>query len=190
MASAVDICNRALQKLGQPRITSLSDNSVAARACSTAYDPRRLALLRKHRWSFAIQRFQLPASATPPTFGPLNAYPLPSGWLKVLPPDPIQNTNDRDWIIEGGAILSDWAPPLSVKIVMNVTDTTLMDPLFCEALSADISVEMCEALTQSNTKKQAALVDLKTAIEEAKKANAIEQVPVVSNDDTWITMRG
>lgn len=185
----VDICNRALQKLGQPRITSLSDQSVSARACATAYDPRRKALLRRHRWSFAIQRFQIAADANPPAFGPANSFTLPNGCLKVLAPDVIQNTNDRDWIIEGGKLLTSQASPINLRCVMNITDTTLMDPLFQEALAADMASEMCEALTQSNTKKQSALADLKTALDEAKKANAIEQVAQVPFEDTWITAR-
>lgn len=196
MASVVEIANRALQILGAGRITSLTDQSKNARAISNAYFPVRDALLRAHRWNFAIQRFMLAPSATAPAFGPTNAFPLPTGWLHVLPPDPQYNTNDRDWIIEGGSILSNQtfqgnpaAVSLGVRIVMKIEDPNQMDPLFREALSATLAEELAEELTQSNTKRQYAAEKRKAAISEAKKTNAIENVPQVAPDDPWITAR-
>lgn len=189
MAAEVDICNRALQKLGAARITALTDQSVNARACSTAYAICRDDLLREHPWNFAIQRFQLAASATTPAFGPANAYPLPTGWLRVLPPDPFQNTNDRDWIIEGGQLLTDDPSPLNIRIVMQVTDPNLMDVTFREALASKLAYELAEPLTQSNTKKQAAAAMFKDDIAQARKVNAIEKVPQAAVEDTWITSR-
>lgn len=189
MAAEVDICNRALQKLGAARITALTDQSVNARACSLAYATCRDDLLREHPWNFAIQRLQLAANATAPAFGPANAYPLPTGWLRVLPPDPFQNTNDRDWIIEGNQLLTDEGSPLNLRLVMQVTDPNLMDVTFREALSSKLAFELAEQLTQSNTKKQAAFQMLKEDISDARKVNAIEKVPQASFDDTWISSR-
>lgn len=189
MASSTDICNRALQKLGAARINSLTDQSTNARACALAYDSCRQDLLREHPWNFAIQRAQLAADATPPAFGYANSFTLPTGWLRVLPPDPVQNFNDRDWVIEGGKLLTNDASPLDVRCVMDITDTTIMDIAFREALSAKLSMELCELLTQSNTKKQAALLDYKESISDARKVNAIEKVPQQSPWDTWLTER-
>ena len=189
MASVVDICNRALQKLGAPPIQSLGDASVSARALSIAYDPVRKAVLRAHPWNFATQRFQLAADATPPLFDYTNAITLPTGWLRVLPPDPKANVNDRDWIIEGNTLLTDDAVPLNLRCIMDVSDTTLMDPCFEEALSAKLAFELCEQITQSNEKKQGCAGDYKNAIEDAKKCNAIEKVPQEACDGTWITSR-
>jgi hypothetical protein len=190
VASVVDICNRALQKLGAIRIDSITDTgSLAARELNAAFEFIRDSELRDHPWNFAIQRFQLAASGTAPSFGPSNAYPLPTGWMRVLSPDPRFNGNDRDWIIEGNSILSDDDSPLDVRCVMQVTDTTKMDPLFREALSARIAYELCEKLTQSNEKRQAAAADYKEIISRAKKVNAIEKVPEEPVDDTFITCR-
>ena len=56
MASEVDICNRALSKLGAARITSLTEDSVNARACNAMYESVRDAELRAHPWNFAMKR--------------------------------------------------------------------------------------------------------------------------------------
>lgn len=189
MATEIDICNRALQKLGASRITSLHDQSVNARACLTAYFVCRDQLLRTHPWNFAIQRFQLAASTTAPAFGPTVSYPLPTGWMRVLAPDKLQNFNNRDWIIEAGCILTSDSAPLDVRCVMKIEDTNLMDVTFREALASKLALELCESLTQSNVKKQACADDFKNAISEAKKANAIEKVPQSAPEDKWITTR-
>ena len=189
MQSVVDICNRALQKLGAARIQSLGDSSVNARACAIAYDPIRKALLRAHPWNFAIKRFQLAADAEAPLFAYSSAITLPTGWLKVLPPDPNENMNTRDWIIEGDQLLTNDTVPLNLRCVMDISDSTAFDPLFCEALASKLALELCESLTQSNTKKADMATDFKQTMAEARKANAIEKVPAEACDGTWITAR-
>jgi hypothetical protein len=188
--SVTDICNRALSKLGAGRISAITDQSVAARACQACYDILRRAELRIHPWNFAIERFQLAASATAPAFGPARAFPLPTGWLRVLPPDSKANLNDRDWIIERGSILTDYTAPLEVRCVMDIEDTTLFDATFVEALASRMGIEMAEQLTQSNKKKEACAEMYKAAIAAAKKANAIEKAPQVPVADEWLTCRG
>lgn len=189
MASELDIWNNALTKLGATRITSTSEQSVNARACASVYPTIRDKVLRSHPWNCATQRFKIAANAVAPLFGYTNAFPLPTGWLKVLPPDPKENMFDRDWIIEAGQILSDQSPPLNVRCVMRITDVNQMDISLQNAIAADMAHELCEQLTQSNTKKADAKDDYKTAIAEAKKSNAIEKVPMQSVEDEWIVKR-
>lgn len=206
MSSPVEIANRALQKLGAKRISAFADGSANARAVQTCYDVLRQAELRKHRWSFAIQRFSLAADATAPLFGRQNRFQVPTGFLKMIDPDPdwnyvgtmggtIVGNNTQsmyqfsDYAIEGGYILTDASAPLNIRAVMNIEDCNLMDPLFREALAAKMAEEMCEEITQSNAKKESARTDYKEAVAEAKKANGIELPPQEAPLDTFITAR-
>jgi hypothetical protein len=193
MASEVEIANRALSRVGATRITSLTENSVNARAVNAVYAPLRDAELRAHRWSFAIKRAQLAADATAPAFGPAYAYPLPSDFLKLLPPDPNQHLNDMDWRIEhhegASCVMTDYAAPLNIRYIHRVTDPNKMDPLFREALAMRMARELCEPLTQSNTKIQLIDVDYRTAIAEARKANAFERPSDEPPEDSWLTVR-
>ncbi len=189
MASKVEICNRALQKLGAKRIVSLDDDSVAARACNVAFEPVKLAELRDHSWTFAIGRFSLAADDPPPEFGPQNSFSLPSNYLRLLPPDFQSNLDSLDWLIEGKKILTNDSAPLQIRCVTDVTDPNLMDPLFREALSSRLALELCEQLTQSNTKKADIKAEYKDNINEARRTNAIERPAVLPPDDGWITVR-
>lgn len=187
--SDVGICNLALDLLGATRITSLVDNTRNAKAVNACYQFRRDRLMEEHPWVFAIQRFTLAPSSSPPPFGPTQAFPLPNGCMTVLFP---QRTY-LDWKIENNAgvpsILTSDGTSLQVRCVMQITDPTLFPPSFIEALAADIAEFICEEITQSNEKKAALGQRRKMTIDAAKRNNAIERRPDVGAEDTWVTAR-
>lgn len=189
MASKVEIANRALQLLGAKRIVSLTEDSRNARAINAAFEPVKLAELRKHPWCFATKRAQLAASSTTPLFTRSNSFPLPSDFVRLLPPDPEVNFNDLDWVIEGKNIITNDSAPLDVRYIYDVTDPNEMDALFREALSAKLAEELCEEITQSNTKKAVAKDAYKDVIADAKRANAIEKPADKPPEDEWVTCR-
>lgn len=188
MASKVEICNRALQILGEAPITSLSDGSKAAASCNLAYDPVRKALLRSHPWSCAIKRASL-AETTAPAWGRAHAYNLPSDFLRLHDDYYEDNALTKDWEIEQRQILTDDVSPLYIRYIYDLDDPNTMDALFREALSATMAYQMAEYITQSNSKVAAAEKAMKTAIREARRTNAIEKSATPPPDPSWITGR-
>lgn len=189
MASVVEICNRALQKVGAKRITSITEDSKNARACNVAYGPLRLAELRAHFWSCAIKRAQLAADATAPDWGKSNAFQLPSDWLRMATPYPESNTFDNDWEIEGLKIYTNQDAPLQIRYIADISDPNIMDALLREAISSRMAYELCEELTDSNQKKEGLLGAYKLNIMEARKVNAIEKIAATQPEDSWVTAR-
>jgi hypothetical protein len=49
----LELCNLALDKLGEPPITALGASTPAAQACTRLYQPTLDQLVRKYRWNFA-----------------------------------------------------------------------------------------------------------------------------------------
>lgn len=189
MASKVEIANRALQILGAKSITSLTEDSRNARSINLAYEPVKLAELRKHSWSFAMKRASLAANATAPIFTKTNSFPLPSDFLRLLPKDGEDLTNDLDWQIEGKSIVTDDAAPLKIRYIYDVTDPNEMDALFREAFSYKLAETLAEEITQSNTKKADISSQYKDIIADARRVNAIERVAQNPPEDTWVTVR-
>ena len=187
MASEVGICNGALQRLGAARITSLDDNTKNARECNAAYERRRDAVLRKHRWSFAITRAELAADSVSPvgSTAPANYFTLPTDCLRVLLPDSVVT----DWAVEGRKIATNWAAPLELRYIKKVTDPNTMDALFREALSLDLALTMCETITGSNQKAEGLRNELRDVMAEAKRINAIELPAGEIREDDWLTAR-
>lgn len=188
--SEVEICNRALQKIGAKRITSLTQDAPNARACNVAYFVLRDMELRNHPWNFSIKRAELAADATPPDWGRQNSFTLPSDFLCLRPDYPEDNLNCKDWQIEGKKIVTNDAAPLYIRYTYRVTDPNEMDALFREALATKLAIEICEEIAQSNTKKADLKDDYRDIINRARKANAIENVSAEPPEDTWLTVRG
>ena len=189
MASVVDICNIALQKLGAGKITSLSQDTTNARACATAYEHCKKAALENHPWRFAVKRASLAADSPDPDWGKSAGYELPADYVRLVNDYPEFNSADRDYEIEGRKIFSNRSAPLEIRYVHNVEDASLFSPLFCEVLACDMADQMCEALTQSNSKKASISSDKEEAIAKAKKANAFVRPPQRMPTDEWITGR-
>ena len=197
-ASIIQVANRALTKLGAARITSLSDDNKQARAINSCFEDLRDDELRAHRWSFAIKRTSLAALTTAPAFGYTYQYALPSDFLRLdmvndeYPAAIMDNyigSEYTDWVLEGDVLLTDLGAPLPIRYVAQVTDPTVWDINFREALASRIAYEICEDLTQSDTKKQFAMQDYKRAITQAIRSNSIERAPVMPPDDQWVISR-
>lgn len=79
--TALDVVNRGLQSIRQPRISSLREASRAANEANFCYDKLRDAELRRNLWDFAIKRAILrPVDAstviwTPPAWAAVTTYP-------------------------------------------------------------------------------------------------------------------
>ena len=189
MASVVEICNRALDKLGEAPIVSLADDIKASRACARAYAPVRDAVLRDHPWNCAIHRTALAAEAEAPAWGYARRFPLPVDCLRVLEVEGEAAGPGAGWIVEGRAVLTDIGAPLRVRYLRRLTDATLFDPLLAEALAARLAVELCEALTQSNTKRQMLLEDYAEIVARARSADGQEGTPPALAESPWVLAR-
>lgn len=199
MASSVDIANSALTKLGESRITSLSDNVKAAREINAIYTLRRDKLLRSFNWSFAMERTTLPALDEEPAWGYSYLYQLPTDCLRVVQVDDIWvipgladymgGPDAEPFKITGRRIETDIGAPLKIRYLKRVTNTADFDACFVEAFAYDLAHETCEAITQSSTKKQAMREGKRDEILEAIRANAIELPPQQIPDDSWIMSR-
>lgn len=185
MASEVSICNLALQKLGESRISSLSDDSKAARECNASYEHVRDMELSAHDWNFARARTSLAADATAPAFGYDYSYTLPADYLQIRP----DNSSDLDWQIEGQSILTNWGAPLEIVYTRRVEDPNVFHPLFIEALACRMAIHLCERMTQSNTKLGNLDGQYSVAIREARKANAFAKISQDLPEDGWIAAR-
>lgn len=198
MASVIQVANRALTKLGAARIISLSDDNKQARAVASCFDDLRDDELRAHRWQFAMKRTELAALSEAPAYGYQYQYAVPADFLRIdmvddrYPAAVMDNYIDAEyleWTLEGNVILTDIGSPLKLRYIAQVTDPNSWDSNFREALASRIAMEICEDLTQSDTKKAAASRDYQRAITQAVRIGAIEKPPIMPPDNSWVISR-
>ena len=176
MADAVSLCNLALQGLGSNSITSLTQNSTAAKACNRVYEHARDTELRSHQWGFARAQVQIAADST--------------NCLRILPTEGQDGSSMQDdFQTFGRYIHTDHASPINLIYVQRVTDVEQMDQCFKDLLVKRIANDVCEKVTQSNKKRELARAEYIAARNMARKTNSFEKPPTEPPEDEWVTAR-
>jgi len=160
--------------LGASNISSLDENSKAARIVNQRYEAVRDAVFRAHPWNCLIERAQLAQDTDAPAFGYTYQYALPTNpyCLRVLefsngtlsyPQDNITNNSGGPvFVIEGRKLLTDEAIA-QIKYIGRVTDPQQYDASLVEALASRLAAEVCYAITGSTS-----MVQIQTSLYEAK----------------------
>jgi len=187
VSSTVEICNGALQYLGEIRIVALTQTTKEARECNSAWDRVRRATIRRHSWNSTTARASLPKLSTVPAYGFDIEYQLPADCLRVF--DIEGSDNETDWRVEGRKLLTDFGAPLGILYAQDITDSQQFDPMLVEVLALALAVSICETITQSNTKKKELMANLKDAITDAKIVDGQEQTPSEFEEDNWLLVR-
>jgi len=189
MASKTEICNRALEWLGKDPVTSIDSDQEPAKALRRVYDETRRSLLECHPWSFAVKRAAIPASATAPTWGYANGFPLPSDFLRLLTVE-----NGPQFALEADPsgtqwIVTDASAPLNIKYIYDVTDTGRYPATFVDAFAARLAFDICEDVTGSNAKNQANADRAQAFLLEAKRINGLQKQATSFQNFSFVTSR-
>ena len=196
--SPVDIANLALDKLGQPSITSFNNESKAARLCNRMYPLAKDYVFRMFPWRRLRTRGLLAASTQTHAWGYQFEFPLPVDLLRLLDVASGQLTSfsggsnmmQSGWELEGNSILTNVQGPLQIRYIKNSDDPGEWDRLMIHTIAAYMAKDMAEALTQDHKKKVFAVSDFALITEEARHANAQEGNPVrLNSPDSWETVR-
>ena len=135
MVSTVDICNLALDELGEAAITALDEGSPVANLCSRNYAPARDQVLRSHPWNFAVARRRLARLSAVPAFGFAYAYQRPTDWLRTISVHAGDGGTDAvPYRMEGDRFVSG-AADLFLRYIARIEDPNQYDPLFVDALA-------------------------------------------------------
>ena len=87
--------------------------------------------------------------------------------------------------VQAPAIITNDGPPLGIRYIAQITDTTQFDESFVEMLACKMAAHMCEELTQSNTKQATVNAQYAEAQSMARQMNSYEMLPVNAAEDSW-----
>jgi hypothetical protein len=146
----VQICNLALARLGDARITSLSDATAQAQYCSLFYSQTLEELQTEFDWQFCRKLSSLTADPTPPAFGYSHRFEVPADFLRLIRLNGIdEDENFSKWEIVDGFIHTDLSSPAQIEYIANVTDASKFPAVFIEIFSAKLAVNLALPLTAS-----------------------------------------
>jgi hypothetical protein len=170
-ATAVDICNLALDKLGQREISATGLTAPATeieKICTRHYEQTKRKVLRKYIFKFAKKYATIAVSTTvTPTFGYSYAYTLPTGWLRLLTIGDITIGDDTPpglYDISDGHIFTNESTPLKVTYIYDAVTVANYDPLFIDVFV----LELAAAMAYKFTLKPSMVKDLKAELLDAQ----------------------
>ena len=131
MPSVIDLCNSALDKVGQGAITSLSDGTKSAKLCNRNWPLVRDRVLRSHPWNFAVKRTTLAASETAPDWGYTAKFPIPTDCLRILE---VRDLSTDEFQIENGHIHANATLPEGERVVVRFALPTSGNLVQCSAV--------------------------------------------------------
>lgn len=184
----VDIFNQAIVLCGSEAVlATVDDANKEARLCRLHYDQTRRACLQRHVWKFSTTRVNLDqdTSETPP-FGFTARHLLPDNYIRMVQ---FNENWDEKWTREGRYLLSYNAAQIKLRYVFDEILIEKWDPLFADALVAELADRICYALTQSNDRKADAEMQARIAIKHAKRADAIEQAIQIIQAEEFVMGR-
>ena len=171
MASAVDICNSALNMIGASTILALSEDSKAGRICNQRYEFVRDSVFRAHPWNCLITRQTLAPDSVAPSF----TY----GYQFTLPTDPfclrVLKLSDLEikFEIEGRKLLTDEST-INMVYVARVIDPNQYDQLLISTVEAAMAADIAYALVGSTTLTATLNQIYRTKLTEARFVDATE----------------
>jgi len=185
-----DICNLSLDYLKQSPIKSITTPVTNTEFIFARwYDIKRQAGLRAHTWKFAIKRTILnPNTSTPPPFGYLYAYDLPSDYIrKVTIGNDYHGNLKQEIEIENGQILAEGGEDavsdtgngdsLYLRYIYDCTSVAKMDPLFISFFSLGMAIELSAKFSVAATAVDRLMKTFETIDCEARTVNGQDNPP-------------
>lgn len=199
MPSKTDICNFALGRVAEARITNIDEATEPARLCKLHLDQTVREVLRRSLWRSCRKRAALVASSTAPAFAWIKAYPLPVDFVRIVSFNDIdpENVTRPLFEIEGNELLTDEA----VANIVYVADVTQesggggynrLDPLLTKAVATALAAKLAWPLQQSRTLQDSLLQELEADIRKAATAgarDAFEPLVNLRSESSWIDAR-
>lgn len=199
MATQVQICNLALSRIGQRTIAAISDSSENARKLTAVYDYILESVLRDCDWNFATK---IEALVAVDDEDDLEiewdyVYEYPSDCIKVRrvfsestydeeEPDQFRVVlNDDD---DAKLIVCD-LDDAYVEYTLNITDPTLYDSKFVDALAWRLAAEITPSLTGDKKSGADLMGEYYRVISEAQRINYSENYHPKPKTSTFIDAR-
>ena len=190
MGSQVDLANESLLLLGASTITSFADDDSNAVLVNRFYGSERDALLRSHRWNFAIGTANLASLAATPLIDWKFKFTLPTDpyCLRILDVRTVTGDIYLDFAIQGRELYTEEST-VDITYVQRVEDPTQFDALFYHALVFRLAWKMAYPVTRSSATMSLMGQMYDAVVRDARTVDSQEGTPEVIATDTLTDVR-
>jgi len=190
MASQVEICNLALQRLGKTSITSITSNNENARQCNTNWETSVQEVLSESNWSWATKTETL-ALTTDESLDFDYCYQLPTDFIKIIKLyDSDKNIIDKEYYqVISRNIETDYET-VTLKYIYYIENIAYFPPLFVKAFILKLAHNMCNLLTSNTGLQDRLLIEYKDALSDAILSDRKQRKNIFGKQSgSWILSR-
>ena len=183
----IDLCSRALVKLGANPIASFNEATAEAKVCTQLYEPTLESLLAAYPWRFALEKSELARLTTTPMADYQYAYQLPNDCVRVLSAGNGLKSQGLKYKIIGGTLHTD-----SDRVIISYIakpDESAFPPFFSNALIARLAAELCLPLTESTNRTDYMYSRAEEEFKAAKLTDSQQDIPACFQDFSLIEVR-
>lgn len=188
LLSKIDICSKALLKVGANSISSFEEASSEAEIAAGFYEITKQSLLSSHPWSFATTVSRLPKMQENPLFGYKNVYALPLDMLRIISAGTNTREHSVDYKIYGKRIYSN-VDELALSYIFDA-DESLFPAFFTTVLVAKLASEFSVAFFDSSSKSNFLENIAESEYRKAKLIDSQQSLPKYISDYPLIDVRG
>lgn len=173
--SPIDLCSRALLRVGANGINSFFDGTIEAEIAANLYPSVRDALISSHPWNFATKQVELARLAKTPTADYDSAFPLPADCLRVIAAGTNGRGSGLEYKISGRELLAN--EDSIVLTYVSRAPESLSPPFFDYLLITFLAAEFCIPLTESTSRWEALRKVADLELRRARLIDAQEETP-------------
>jgi hypothetical protein len=196
--SKTDICNHALLKVGADIVASLdvdinsTEGTVeTALLCNVLFDQSLDELLRLYQWNCCTKRATPNKLTSVPDWKYAGEFELPNDYIRLLTitDDVNFQSDDIEWVVEGGKILCDYAQ-IYIRYIARPENVGNLDPLASKALICLLASKLAVPLQQDDNLAQRLTNELyQVILPEARSIDTFENYDLQLPESQWITAR-
>ena len=180
--SSIELCSKALNKIGANSITSFNDDTVESEICESIYLTLKQKLLSLYSWSFAIKTAQLLQDNNVQRYDYNFAYILPNDFLRA-----IKISSDGKYKIFGNHLFSN-EENVELEYIADV-DEEYFSPLFISSFIYLMAAELSVSLLNDTSKYSLFYRLFNSEIKEAKSMDSMQQTNKTLKNFSLIDVR-
>ena len=180
--SNIELCSKALNKIGANSITSFNDDTVESEICESIYLTLKQKLLSLYSWSFAIKTAQLLQDNNVQRYDYNFAYILPNDFLRA-----IKISSDGKYKIFGNHLFSN-EENVELEYIADV-DEEYFSPLFISSFIYLMAAELSVSLLNDTSKYSLFYRLFNSEIKEAKSMDSMQQTNKTLKNFSLIDVR-
>ena len=183
----IDLCSRALVKLGAQAISSFDEATAEAKVCAQLYEPTLESLLSAYPWRFALGKVELARLVSSPSADYKYAYQLPNDCVRVLSAGYGTKSHGIQYKMVHNTLQTN-AERVMISYIARPEEDAF-PPFFSNALIARLAAEFSLPLTESTTRTDYMYQRADEEFQAAKLTDSQQDIPSCFQDFSLIEVR-